>query len=77
MRIFVLLFFYDFTMKVIVGTKFSPTSRLAVQIVRAQAPEYVPAIQKRFAWAIDWLLSGTMLAITCGFGIQGLPNRII
>jgi hypothetical protein len=76
-KVFVLLFFVDFFIKVIVGTKFSPISRLALWIVRAQAPEYVGAVQKRFAWSIGLLLSGTMLVLTYGFGIQGWPNQII
>ncbi len=48
-RVLVPLFAFDFTMKVIVGTKFSPVSRIAAWIVRAQVPEYVGAVQKRFA----------------------------
>lgn len=76
-QLFVLVFFFDFVMKVIVGTKFSPVSRLAAWIVRYQAPEYVGAVQKRFAWSIGLLLSGTMLVLMYGFGVQGLPNLII
>jgi len=76
-KIFVVLFFVDFFMKVIVGTKFSPISQLANIIVRKQAPEYVGAVQKRFAWSIGLVLSGTMLVLLFGFGIQGLPNLLI
>ncbi len=76
-KVFVVLFFVDFFIKVIVGTKFSPVSRLASFIVRNQAPEYVGAVQKRFAWSIGLMLSGIMIVLTYGFGIQGLPNQII
>lgn len=76
-QIFVIVFFVDFIMKVIVGTRFSPISQLANLIVRRQEPEYVGAIQKRFAWSIGLLLSGTMLVLLFGFGVQGAPNLVI
>ncbi len=76
-KIFVLLFFIDFFIKVIVGTKFSPVSILANWIVRGQAPEYVGAIQKRFAWSIGLFLASTMIILIFLFNIQGTPNLII
>lgn len=76
-QVLVVVFFIDFFMKVIIGTRFSPISQIAQLIVRKQTPEYVGAIQKRFAWSIGLILSGTMLVLLFGFGIQGLPNLII
>jgi hypothetical protein len=76
-QIFVVLFFIDFFMKVIVGTRFSPISQIANLIVKKQTPEYVGAIQKRFAWTIGLILAGTMMLLFFVFGIQGLPNLII
>jgi hypothetical protein len=76
-QVFVLVFFFDFFMKVIVGTRFSPVSILAGWIVRGQAPEYVGAVQKRFAWSIGLVLSGTMIVLLYGFGVQGWPNLLI
>ena len=76
-EIFVVVFFIDFFMKVIVGTKYSPISQLANLIVRKQQPEYVGAVQKRFAWSIGLTLAGTMMVLLFLFGIQGLPNLII
>lgn len=76
-QIFVLVFFFDFLMKVVVGTKFSPISNLANLIVRGQTPEYVGAVQKRFAWSIGLILSGTMLILLFGFGVQGWQNLLI
>lgn len=76
-QVFVLLFFFDFFMKVVVGTRFSPVSQLANLIVSNQSPEYVGAIQKRFAWSIGLVLSGTMILMLFVFGIQGLPNLIV
>jgi len=76
-QIFVAIFFFDFLMKVVVGTRFSPISQLANLIVAKQEPEYVGAIQKRFAWSIGLVLAGTMLVLLFGFGIQGWPNLAI
>lgn len=76
-QVFVAVFFFDFFMKVIVGTKFSPISQIANFIVRKQTPEYVGAVQKRFAWSLGLVLSGTMLVLLFGFGVQGWPNLVI
>jgi len=76
-QVFVFIFFVDFFMKVIVGTKFSPVSQLANLIVSKQAPEYVGAVQKRFAWSIGLILATTMIIMIFGFGIMGLPNLIV
>lgn len=76
-KILVVILFFDFLMKVVVGTRYSPVSRIANFIVKGQRPEYVGAVQKRFAWSIWLLLSGTMMVLIYGFGIAGLPNLII
>ncbi len=76
-EVFVILFFVDFFIKVIVGTRFSPISLIASQIVKKQTPEYVGAVQKRFAWSIGLVLAGAMTVLMFGFGIQGWPNLLI
>lgn len=76
-QVFVAIFFIDFLMKVIVGTRFSPISVLANAIVAKQEPEYVGAVQKRFAWSIGLFLSGVMMVLIFVFGIVGIPNLII
>lgn len=53
-------FFTDFLIRVFINPKFSPTLILGRLIVRNQHPEYVGAKQKRFAWMIGVILSGTM-----------------
>jgi hypothetical protein len=58
---FVIIFFFtDFLIRVFINPKFSPTLILGRLIVRNQNPEYVGAKQKRFAWMIGVILSGTM-----------------
>lgn len=73
----VALFFIDFFLKVVFGPQFSPISRIAEWIVAHQRPEYVGAVQKRFAWSIGLVMSFIMVILMYAFEIQGLPNRII
>jgi len=54
------LFLLDFVIRVFINPKFSPTLIIARLIVRNQVPEYVGAAQKKFAWVIGVVLSGTM-----------------
>jgi hypothetical protein len=54
------IFLFDFIIRVFVNPKFSPTLILGRLIVSKQVPEYVGARQKKFAWTIGVVLSGTM-----------------
>ena len=54
------LFLADFIIRVFVNPKFSPTLIIGRLIVGGQAPEYVGAPQKKFAWTIGVVLSATM-----------------
>lgn len=69
--------FIDFFIKVLLGPHLSPISLLANYIVRNQKPEYVGAIQKRFAWSIGLVLSGIMLVLLFILSVSGLANLII
>ncbi len=77
LQVFVLIFFIDFFIKVVIGTKFSPISRLAALIVSGQKPEYVGAVQKRFAWSIGLILSATMVVLLYVFEMRGVVNLSI
>jgi hypothetical protein len=77
LKLLVPFLFFDFLMKTLVGIKFSPMSRLANSIVTKQAPEYVGAVQKRFAWSIGLVLSGTMVLLLHVFEVRGWPNFTI
>src|SRR3984885_2288922 len=54
------LFLTDFIIRVFVSPRFAPTLIIGRLIVNKQTPEYVGARQKRFAWIIGVILSGTM-----------------
>lgn len=71
LKLVVALFFFDFLMKVIIGTRFSPISQLGELIVTRQQPEYVGAIQKRFAWSIGLVMSFIMILVLYVFELQG------
>jgi hypothetical protein len=77
LQIIVAFFFFDFFAKTIIGLRFSPVNQVARLLVRGQTPEYVGAIQKRFAWSIGLVLSGAMLLLLFVFDIQGYINLII
>ena len=53
-------FLTDFVVRVFISPRFSPSLILARFIVHNQTPEYVGAAQKKFAWVIGVVLSGTM-----------------
>src|SRR6476620_6520755 len=54
------IFLIDFIIRVFINPKFSPTLIIGRLIVSNQVPEYVGAQQKKFAWLIGIILSGTM-----------------
>lgn len=58
---YVITFFLaDFIIRVFVNPKFSPSLIIGRLIVRNQAPEYVGARQKKFAWIIGVVLATIM-----------------
>jgi len=76
-KVLVVALFIDFLLKVVIGTKFSPLSRLSNLIVSKQEPEYVGAVQKRFAWSIGLVLSFIMVVMIFGFSVIGPVNLVI
>ncbi len=56
-------FLADFLIRVFISPKFSPTLIIGRLIVSNQAPEYVGAQQKKFAWIIGVVLSATMFIL--------------
>jgi hypothetical protein len=70
-NIIVPIFWLDFLLKV-VNPKFSFIGQLGELIVAKQKPEYVGAIQKRFAWSIGLILATVMLVFVVGLGFRGL-----
>jgi hypothetical protein len=73
----VVLFFLDFLAKVVIGTRFSLIAQLGEYIVHKQTPEYVGAVQKRFAWSIGLLMSFSMILLLFIFDVRGVVNLTI
>jgi len=62
-KYFIILFLTDFIIRVFINPKFSPTLILGRLIVSRQNPEYVGAVQKKFAWIIGLILATTMFIL--------------
>ena len=65
------LFFIDFTIRVFINPKFSPTLIMGRLIVSSQVPEYVGAQQKKFAWFIGVFLSASMFVLLVVMNVTG------
>lgn len=76
-RLFVVAFLIDFMIRVSVNPAFSPSMVLGRFAVRNQAPEYVGAPQKRFAWGIAAVLALSMLYLIVLNHVVGPINLII
>ncbi|QQS60949.1 MAG: DUF4395 domain-containing protein [Candidatus Moraniibacteriota bacterium] len=57
----ILVFWIDFILKVFIGPEISLFGRIGKLLVKNQRPEYVGAIQKRFAWSIGLVMSSAVL----------------
>ena len=57
------IFLTDISIRVLVSPRFAPFLIIGRLIVRNQAPEYVGAPQKKFAWIIGMFLSGTIFIL--------------
>lgn len=76
-RVFVVAFLIDFTLRIFINPKFSPSLILGQWIVRGQEPQYVGAPQKRFAWAIGFTLALLMLYFIVIKGVIGPINMLV
>jgi len=71
MYILVPLFWLDFFLKAIFDPKYSIFGMFGRQLVKGQKPEYVGAIQKRFAWGMGLFMATIMVIFAIGLGIRG------
>ena len=76
-RVFVVVFLVDFSIRILVNPRFSPTLVIGHWVVRKQQPEWVGAPQKRFAWAIGFLLALAMLYLVVLNNVIGPLNLIV
>ena len=76
-QIFVIAFLIDFSIRIFINPKFSPSMILGRFAVRKQQPEWAGAPQKRFAWAIGWLLAVVMFYLIVLNNVVGPLNLIV
>jgi hypothetical protein len=76
-KIFVIAFLIDFTIRIFINPKFSPSMIVGRLAVRKQLPEWTGAPQKRFAWAIGWGLAVTMLWLIVINNVIGPINMLV
>jgi hypothetical protein len=76
-RVFVVAFLADFTIRLFVNPRYAPSLILGQWVVRRQQPEYVGAAQKRFAWAIGFVLALAMLYLVVIQRVVGPVNLIV
>ncbi len=70
-------FLIDISIRVLVSPRFSPALIIGRWIVRNQVPEYVGAVQKKFAWIIGVVLSATMFISLVILNLHSPVNGII
>jgi hypothetical protein len=76
-KIFVIAFLIDFTIRLFINPRYSPSMIVGRFAVRNQAPEWTGAPQKRFAWAIGWVLAVTMLWLIVINNVIGPINMLV
>lgn len=77
LKVFVVAFFVDFAIRVLVNPRYAPSLVLGRLFVRNQQVEYVGAPQKRFAWLIGFVLASFMLVWLVILGQIGVLNLVI
>ena len=70
------LFSVDFLIRVTVGINYSPTGVVGGWLTKRQAPMWVSAKPKRFAWTLGLVMSLAMMLIT-NSGVRGALPRTI
>lgn len=76
-RLFVVAFLIDFSIRVLVNPRYAPSMIVGRLAVGRQAPEWVGAPQKRFAWGFAMLLALTMFWLIVVNHMIGPLNLLI
>ncbi len=76
-RVFVVTFLLDFTIRIFINPRYAPSLIVGQWFVRKQQPEYVGAPQKRFAWAIGFVLALVMLYLVVLNNVIGPINMVV
>jgi hypothetical protein len=76
-RVFVVTFLVDFTIRIFINPLYAPSLIMGQWAVRKQQPDYAGAPQKRFAWAIGFVLALAMLYLLVLNHVIGPINLVV
>ena len=76
-RVFVVAFLLDFGIRIFINPRYAPSLIVGQWVVRKQQAEYVGAPQKRFVWAIGFVLALTMFYLVVINKMIGPVNLIV
>jgi len=76
-RVFVVAFLIEFTVRIFINPRYAPSLIVGQWMVRRQQPEWTGAPQKRFAWAIGFVLALIMLYLVVLNNVIGPINLIV
>lgn len=76
-KIFVIAFLIDFSIRIFINPRYSPSIVLGRWIVNNQKPEYTGAAQKRWAWVFGLILAISMFYLVVLNDIKGPINLLI
>lgn len=76
-RLFVVAFLIDFTIRLFVNPRLAPSLVVGQWLVRKQQPEWTGAPQKRFAWAIGFVLALTVFYLVVVQQMVGPVNLFV
>ncbi|MCX7140614.1 MAG: DUF4395 domain-containing protein [Proteobacteria bacterium] len=76
-RVFVVAFLIEFTIRIFINPRYAPSLIVGQWMVRQQQPEWTGAPQKRFAWAIGFVLALIMLYLVVLNNVIGPINLIV
>ena len=76
-KVFVSAFLIEFTIRIFINPKYAPVMILAQWLVKGQQPEYSGAPQKRFAWAIGFVLALIMFYLIVLKSVVGPINILV
>lgn len=65
------VFWLEFFLKTVFGPQYSIFGIVGRWLVKNQQPEWVGAVQKRFAWSIGLTFASTMIILSIGMGVRG------
>lgn len=73
-KLMVTVFLFDFFIRIFINPKYSPSMVLGRWMVNNQTPEYVGAVQKKWAWGFGFFLAVVMFYLVVLNDVRGPVN---